>query len=258
MLLKVASYVCIQLLNQIKDFEATSITRVERRKMKFSAFLLENGGLMAKGYLNFVLHAHLPYVRHPESELYMEERWLFEAISETYIPLIKYFQKLIDENIPFNITMNISPPLITMLTDDVLQKRSLKYLVERLWLAHKEIKRTKDNKELNDLAKFYYYRFKEQYIIFKRQYNCNLITAFKKFQDMGVLEIIACPATHGFLPLLNVTPNAARAQIANGVQVYKEAFGRQPNGMWLSECAYVPELEDALLEFGIRYIFCFY
>ena len=50
---------------------------------------------MPKGYLNFVLHAHLPYVRHPESELYMEERWLFEAITETYIPLIKYFQKLI-------------------------------------------------------------------------------------------------------------------------------------------------------------------
>ena len=41
-----------------------------------------------KGYLSFVLHAHLPYVRHPESEEYIEERWLFEAISETYIPLL--------------------------------------------------------------------------------------------------------------------------------------------------------------------------
>ncbi len=110
---------------------------------------------MPKGYLNFVLHAHLPYVRHPESELYMEERWLFEAITETYIPLIKYFQKLIDEGIDFKITMNISAPLITMLTDDLLQKRSLRYLVERLWLAHKEIHRTKYNKAENDLAKFY-------------------------------------------------------------------------------------------------------
>lgn len=50
-----------------------------------------------KGYLNFVLHAHLPYVRHPESEEYIEERWLFEAISETYIPLLIYFQKLVED-----------------------------------------------------------------------------------------------------------------------------------------------------------------
>ena len=47
-----------------------------------------------KGYLNIVLHAHLPYVRHPESEEYIEERWLFEAISETYIPLLIYFDSL--------------------------------------------------------------------------------------------------------------------------------------------------------------------
>ena len=195
--------------------------------------------MATKGYLNFVLHAHLPYVRHPESEEYIEERWLFEAISETYIPLL----------------MNISAPLITMLTDDLLKKRYLRYLVERLWLAHKEIRRTKDNKKLNDLAKYYYYKFKEFYEVYKRKYNCDLIQAFKYFQDIGVLEIIACPATHGFLPLINVTPNATRAQIANGVQVYKEAFGRQPNGMWLSECAYIPEVESALNEFGIKYVF---
>lgn len=208
-----------------------------------------------KGYLNLILHAHLPYVRHPESEEYIEERWLFEAISETYIPLLIYFQKLVDENVDFRITMNISPPLITMLKDDLLQKRYLRYLIERLWLARKEIYRTKNNnKEVNDLAQYYFYKFKDFYKVYKRKYNCDLVNAFKHFQDIGVLEIIACPATHGFLPLLNVTPNAVRAQISNGVQVYKEAFGKQPNGMWLSECAYIPEIESALNEFGIKYV----
>ena len=38
-----------------------------------------------KGYVNFVLHAHLPYVHHPECDTYLEEEWLFEAISETYV-----------------------------------------------------------------------------------------------------------------------------------------------------------------------------
>ena len=39
---------------------------------------------MASGYLALVLHAHLPFVRHPEHEYFLEEDWLFEAISETY------------------------------------------------------------------------------------------------------------------------------------------------------------------------------
>ena len=33
-----------------------------------------------KGYVSFVLHAHLPFVHHPESEDYLEEKWLYEAI----------------------------------------------------------------------------------------------------------------------------------------------------------------------------------
>ncbi len=209
---------------------------------------------MVKGYLNFVLHAHLPYVRHPESELYIEERWLFEAMSETYIPLLIYFDELEKENIKFRVTMNITAPLITMLDDELLQQRYRKYLLERIWLAKKEITRTKDNKELNDLAKMYYYNFKKYYKVYKDKYNFNLLNGFKHFQDKGFIEILACPATHGFLPLLNITPNAVRAQICMGVELYKKYFGRAPNGMWISECAYIPEIESALREFGIKYV----
>ena len=47
---------------------------------------------MARGSLALVLHAHLPYVRHPEYESFLEERWLFEAIIDTYVPLIRVFE----------------------------------------------------------------------------------------------------------------------------------------------------------------------
>jgi len=29
-----------------------------------------------QGYLALVLHAHLPYVRHPEEKYFLEENWL--------------------------------------------------------------------------------------------------------------------------------------------------------------------------------------
>ena len=66
---------------------------------------------MAKGYLCLVLHAHLPYVRHPEHENFLEERWLYEAITETYIPLIQVFDRLLEDNVQFRLTMTLSPTL---------------------------------------------------------------------------------------------------------------------------------------------------
>ena len=49
-----------------------------------------------KGYLALVLHGHLPYVRHPEHDQFLEEDWLYEAITETYIPLINVFDGLVE------------------------------------------------------------------------------------------------------------------------------------------------------------------
>jgi len=36
------------------------------------------------------------------------------------------------------------------------------------------------------------------------------------------------------------TDNSVRAQIATGVQVYEQIYGRKPQGIWLPECAYRP------------------
>ena len=49
---------------------------------------------MNKGYLSIVLHAHLPFVRHPEHPSFFEENWLFEAITECYLPLLSVLDRL--------------------------------------------------------------------------------------------------------------------------------------------------------------------
>ena len=207
-----------------------------------------------QGYVSFVLHAHLPFIHHPESEDYLEEQWLFEAISETYIPLLLNFKKLVEEKVEFKITMSMTPPLLNMLDNKLLQKRYIKYLNKHIELSKKEIERTKDNPKINKLSKYYYDRYSNDLYIFKDVYNCNLIEGFKHFQDIGVLEIITCGATHGYFPILYVTEQTIRAQIAVGVQTYEKYFGRKPRGIWLPECGYVPESDKYLKEFGIEYI----
>ena len=57
------------------------------------------------GHFALILHAHLPFVRHPEHEHFLEEEWLFEAITETYVPLLQMMQRLSHEGVPFKLTM---------------------------------------------------------------------------------------------------------------------------------------------------------
>lgn len=71
------------------------------------------------GYFSLVLHAHLPFVRHPEYEEFLEEDWLYEAISETYIPILKMMERLRNDNIRFDITLTISGTLSNMLKDEL-------------------------------------------------------------------------------------------------------------------------------------------
>ncbi len=210
----------------------------------------------AKGYLCLVLHAHLPFVRHPEHEDMLEEYWLYEAITETYIPLIVAMERLVDEGVDFRITMSVTPPLASMLNDPLLQMRYLRHIEKLLELSEKEVHRTRHNDfKFHATANMYRNRFREALKIYRDHYQCNLVKAFRNFQDHGVLEIITCGATHGFLPLMQDFPNAVRAQLAVARQSYIEHFDRPPRGIWNAECGYFPGLDMALREQGMRFFF---
>ncbi|MCL2338007.1 MAG: DUF1957 domain-containing protein, partial [Firmicutes bacterium] len=209
---------------------------------------------MEQGNLCIVLHGHLPFVRHPEDEHFLEERWFYEAVTECYVPLIMAFEELVDEGVPFRLTFSLSPTLITMLTDRLLQERYLRHLDQLLELAEKEIRRT-EHSDFHPVAVMYRDRFRRIRHVFAEKYGCNLISAFKRLQELDRLEVITCAATHGFLPLLLTQPGAVRAQVGVAVDLYARHFGGPPAGFWLPECAYAHGIEDILHEFGLKYFF---
>jgi len=209
---------------------------------------------MEKGYLALILHAHLPFVRHPEHEDFLEEDWLYEAITETYIPLIEVFESLVRDKIGFRITMSLTPTLMSMLTDPLLQSRYVKHLDKLIELSNKEIERTRWQPQFNNLALMYHHRFIRARHIFCDEYKMNLLNAFKRYYDLGFLEIITCGATHGFLPLMEVERRiSVRAQVKVGVDLHRKHFGRTPPGIWLPECGYNPGDDEILKENGIKY-----
>ena len=208
---------------------------------------------MPVGYFSLVLHAHLPYVRHPEYPEFLEEDWLFEAITEVYLPLIFIFQSLHEAGAKPRLAMNVSPPLCEMLADKLLEERYTRHLENLCELAQKEAARTeREAPEFNQVARMYVETLTSSLDLWNNRYGRNLINAFRELQEEGVLEIITCGATHGFLPLVS-TPEARRAQIRIAVANYKKHFGRQPRGIWLPECAYEPGIEELLKDAGIEY-----
>lgn len=206
-----------------------------------------------KGYLALVLHAHLPYVRHPEHNDFLEEDWFFEAITETYIPLLNMFENLLNDGCDFRLTMSVTPTLASMFADELLQNRYIKHIESLIELSEKEIERTKWEPHFNDLAKMYNHKFREARFIFAEKYDGNLINGFKRFYDLKKLEIITCGATHGFLPLMEINRNAVRAQIKIACATHEKYFGRRPQGIWLPECGYQPGDDKFLKDEGIKF-----
>lgn len=208
---------------------------------------------MEIGYLSLILHAHLPFVRHPEYPDFLEEDWLYEAISETYIPLIVAFNSLRREGVRFRVTMSVTPPLCEMLADPLLQERYARHLEKLCELAEKEVERTaREAMNFHSAALMYRRHFNECREVFERQYDRNLVRAFRELQDAGVLEIMTCCATHGFLPLMS-NREAKRAQIQIARTNYIKHFHREPRGIWLAECAFNPGDDRFLREAGIKF-----
>ncbi|MCI0381400.1 MAG: DUF1957 domain-containing protein [Gemmataceae bacterium] len=210
---------------------------------------------MPLGYLCLVLHAHLPFVRHPEYDDFLEEDWFYEAITETYIPLLDVLEGLERDGADWRLTMSVTPTLAAMFADPLLQYRYVRHIDNLIALASKEIERTRWQPEFNHLAHLYHFRFCRAREVFVNQYQHNLVNGFRRFFQSGKLEIITCGATHGFLPLMHVNRNAVRAQIEIGCREFERHFGKRPQGIWLPECGYDPSVDELLRDAGIRYFF---
>ncbi|MEW6441681.1 MAG: 1,4-alpha-glucan branching protein domain-containing protein [bacterium] len=213
---------------------------------------------MEPGSLALVLHAHLPFVRHPEYEGALEEHWLYEALTESYIPLLLVLDRLVEDGIDFRLAFSLTPTLVSMLGDPLLQSRYLRRLELLIELAEKEIARTSrrsESRRFHALARMYHRRFREVRDAFLHRYRRNLVHPFGRLQRLGKIEIVASAATHGYLPLLSASSSAVRAQIGVGLQAYEQAFGIRPRGFWLPECGFYPGVDAILRDHKVRYTF---
>ena len=191
------------------------------------------------GYLTFTLHAHLPYVvNHGTWPHGME--WLLEAAAETYLPLLRMLGRLERDGIALHCNLNLSPILLEQLSHPVFIAEFPRYIDRKIVAAREDEAYFSSMGEHGyaETARFWQRFFVDSLDQF--QYlNGDIISSFRHFNDRGLLEIITCGATHGYMPLLG-TDESLRAQVRMAVKTHERHIGQHPKGIWAPECGYRP------------------
>ncbi len=177
----------------------------------------------------------------------------FEAISDSYIPLLQMFERLQNDNVAFKIGLVLPPVLCSMLEDEKIQQLYVDFLDKRIALGKKELNRCKDNSAALELATAALEKNKELKKTFSDLYNKNILAQFVKFQKSGLIEILGTCATDIFMPYYADLPEAISAQIEMGLQSYKKCFGELPEGFYLPEFGYTPGIEKLIRAYGYSY-----
>ncbi|MBM3118100.1 MAG: DUF1957 domain-containing protein [Chloroflexi bacterium] len=195
---------------------------------------------MKVGAFTFVLHSHLPYCRNAGRWPHGEE-WLHEAASGTYIPLLNALYDLKQEGYAFKLTLGITPVLIEQLADALVIAHLVEFVEDKIRRAQEDVNRFDKAGEghLLYLAKFYFDYYQHILTSFNDRFGRNIISAFKRLQDEGYVEITTSAATHAYLPLLE-RDSSIYGQLQVGKQSYQRHFGKNPSSIWLPECGYRP------------------
>lgn len=194
------------------------------------------------GRLVFTLHTHLPFVLNHGRWPFGSD-WLCEATVQCYLPLLRVFTRLADEDTAPAATINISPILCEQLGNPGFQEEMTAFLQQRLEACAENRRHFTDTHQ-DQLAALcdYWQRFYEATRVQFDGMSGDLLGAFRRLADREAIELITCAATHGYLPLLS-RDESVDVQVAVAVATHTRHFGHPPKGIWLPECGYRPRYE---------------
>ncbi len=206
------------------------------------------------GYFMIVLHTHIPFVKGKGMWPFGEE-WLYEVMYGSYIPLVKMLEDLYEDGIIPNITVSITPVLLSQLTMPECIDGFRRYIARKIELINADRDYFKHTQETDLFNLTFYYRdILEDRLRYFEESGGNLVKKLSQLAKKGVIELITSSATHAYLPLLK-NEKSIRLQLKVGKEEHINITGLIPYGMWLPECAYRPGIENFMSEMGYKFSF---
>ncbi len=203
-----------------------------------------------KGKFSIVLHTHLPFCLGKGRWPFGEE-WLFETVFDTYLPLLKVLNELVEEGKRFKIVVGLTPVLLEQLKSYYFKEKFLEYLDQKEELGKKDLVHFKGNPTYTKLTEYYLREIEDIRNLFV-SLNEDIVSGFISLERKGFVELITSAATHAYLPLLK-NDLSREVEVKSGVIIHKNWTGTSPSGFWLPECGYKPGVEEILKENGIKY-----
>jgi 1,4-alpha-glucan branching enzyme len=198
--------------------------------------------------LALVLHAHLPWVRHDDHDA-LEERWLFEAITECYLPLLAVCDGLGRDGVPGSLALSLSPTLLAMLRDAALRARFEKHFA-KLSATLNAAQRRLDARFRPALG-HHARRLDAAWAMWTRLHG-DLPAAFDAHRRTGRLSLWTSAAPHPLLPLWADRRWFLDLALDRAISLHRNVFGDSPAGLWLPECAVAPGVPEALAAHGVK------
>ncbi|MDR2149651.1 MAG: DUF1957 domain-containing protein [Spirochaetaceae bacterium] len=208
---------------------------------------------MGRYTFSLVLNAHTPFIRHPEVDRVMEEQWFFEALSDTYLPLLELCNRLEADHVPFRLGLVLSPTLCHSFQDTLLIQRYLDYVDHQIEFGQAEQTRAAGYPDRQHLAQLFCDAVAEKKKRFIHQYDKKILEAFKYFQRKGSIELLLTTATNAFLPFYTAYPESIQAQFETAIINFRSIFGRYPQGFFLPEMSWTPSLDSYLRAYHFAY-----
>jgi 1,4-alpha-glucan branching enzyme len=211
----------------------------------------------------FVLNTHMPRVLGVGGLFEEPENWLFEAITETYIPLFRLLDSFEPARFAGRLVLSFTPCLLDQLLHG--EERYLDYLAVLQRIADRELERTGSARAFDRHEK-YPQRLSAQDLARVRRtvlaYRARLDDSRRFVLETGFarqlralarrpgLELWTSSPEHNFLPFFRA--ELAERFVRSGLESFEARLGRPADGFWLPECAFYPGLERVLLRAGVR------
>lgn len=212
--------------------------------------------------LTLIFNTHIPHVLEKKSLFHEQENWIFESLTETYIPLILLLERMeasLKKN-DLRIVLSFTPCTLKQLING--KERYLSYLRILKDILISEINRTSNSDTFNEYLKnniqisenalgnirntiLYYLERVNICIDFYE--NRNIIEVIKNLKSV---ELWTSTPNHNFLPMFE--DKTINYFIKEGINDFYSLFHKYPDGFWLPECAYKPGIEDILINNKIK------
>jgi 1,4-alpha-glucan branching enzyme len=191
-----------------------------------------------EGELALVLHTHLPQLA-GHGVWPVGEEWLLQAWGTSWLPLTALLERLAEDGRRDVLTLSVTPTVAAQVSDPRLAADLSGWLAAARWRSEEQRWHHRMGPEVTALGPYWWrhHQLLEE-LHSSVEARGGLLSVWDDLARAGVIELLAGPATHPYLPL-EADPRLIDAQLATGIASHR-GWTRFTGGLWPPELGYRP------------------